>query len=97
MVWIKWIASVILFLVFALNAFLNAMNFWRGIRGAKTGSSIPLVGGISGAIALSIVPWPAANRWWWLPLFLDYGCAPLLTFIVFWMLFRKTTKKSDHG
>jgi hypothetical protein len=94
MFWIRWIVSSILFLFFAFIAFFNAVNFLRGIRGARASSSVPLVGGVLGAIALSIMPWPAANRWWWLPLLLDYGCAPLLTFIVVWILFRRITKKS---
>jgi len=97
MIWIKWIASVFLLLFFALNAFLNAMNLWRRIRTGKSSSSVPLVGGISGAIALSIIPWSAAHHWWWLPLFLDYGCAPLLTFTVCWILFRSVAKKSGRG
>jgi hypothetical protein len=97
MTWVKWTASVILLLFFALNAFLNAMNLWRKVRAKKTSSSVPLVGGISGAIALSIIPWPAAHQWWWLPLFLDYGCAPLLTLTVVWIFFRICSNKSDRG
>src|SRR5262245_30755279 len=97
MTWVKWIASVILLLFFALNAFLNAMNLWRMVRAEKASSSISLVGGISGAIALSIIPWPAARHWWWLPLFLDYGRQPLLTFTAFWMLFRSCKKRSSHS
>ena len=96
MTWFKLVIVAALFLFFAWIAFLNVVNFGQGIRGKKTGSSIPLIGGISGAIALSITPWPEANRWWWLPLLLDYGCVPLLTFTAVWILSRRVMRKPDR-
>lgn len=40
----------------------------------KHGSLTPLIGGVSGALALLLCPIPAVQRWAWLPLVLDLGC-----------------------
>jgi len=43
-------------------------------------SAIPLVGGIAGALALVVLPFPKANGYWWVPLIIDYGTAPMMAF-----------------
>ena len=65
---------------------LNGWNFVNGLRGRKTASYIPLVGGICGILGLgSIGPW--ARHWVWLPLVLDFGTIPLFAWTTFFYLF----------
>ena len=45
---------------------------------------LPLVGGISGALAVLLCPLAGTNRWAWLPAVLDVGCLPFLA----WALWR---------
>jgi hypothetical protein len=79
----SWLASGAAFLSLALFAFVAALNWrnvLRGLRGRKTNSSIPLVGGISGFIGiifLAKILGESVSRWRWLPLFLDWGKIPL--------------------
>ena len=63
--------------VFIWAATLNWTLFWKGfVRGERTPSLVPFIGGLSGSIA-----WLVAGHWYslaWLPLLLDYGALPAL-------------------
>jgi len=74
---ILWIVAVLFFALFTWLASMNASVFWNGfVRRRKSPSWIPMIGGLCGTIALTIVPVPGAKWWWWLPLILDWGSVP---------------------
>ena len=64
--------------VFAVIGLANlAIVFgWLVLR--RNGTLIPLLGGLAGACACLALPVPALHQWWFMPLILDPGSAPLL-------------------
>lgn len=66
---IGWILAVI----FLLLAGGNASIVLRGLIQGKSGSPVPLIGGVAGLCAFRLLPYPLLNRWWWTPLVLDLG------------------------
>lgn len=63
----------------------------RVFRRGESISVIPFIGGVSGALAVLILPITGIRRWFWLPLFLDWGAFALLTV----MLSRRNTKRAE--
>jgi hypothetical protein len=91
MKWIIWIAGSVLFLLFIWIASLNVMAFWRTlIRQDKTPSWIPVIGGLCGCIAILIFPVSFVRPLWWLPVLLDWGSLPGLSYTVYCYLRRST-------
>jgi hypothetical protein len=60
--------------------------FWKNyIRRERTSSWIPIVGGLCGVAAALIVPFPLAKQFWWLPLLLDWGSLPGLSYTLIYL------------
>lgn len=59
-------------------------------------SFIPLVGGILTALAFVVAPSDTLNGIWWIPLFADIACVPMLTLMVVSELWRKFMKNDNH-
>lgn len=72
------IFTVILLGVFAWAAVANVVLGVRYYVHGKRSTLVPLVGGVLGAIGCLIAPWTILRTWWWLPLLIDIGCAPML-------------------
>lgn len=76
-------------LLIAAGGYVCALN-WHQVyasrRGTSKGSWIPLIGG--GLIAIGLAVSPRTRGWWWLPLLLDWGCAPGLLHTVLFFLNR---------
>jgi hypothetical protein len=62
-------------IVLSFDNFLNAI---RQIRAIKTGSTVPILGGASLALGLSMLPNLSPKWIWCIGFFIDYGCLPLL-------------------
>ena len=45
------------------------------LKRKQSGSSIPIIGGLLGALGLAISPMKSLHAWWWAPLLVDIGCA----------------------
>jgi hypothetical protein len=81
----RYVFAAVLGLVFVV---LTSANLAMKVRSRRTGkfiSVIPLLGGLSGCLALLIVPldlW----RWCWLPLVLDPGCLILILAVPYMVL-----------
>ncbi len=72
-----------LFLLVAVGNLGIALRWY--VRG-KSGSLVPLLGGLSGIAACVILPFPALRNWWWTPLIADPGSVYLVsTIAVFFM------------
>jgi hypothetical protein len=59
--------------IMALNWLVVARRF---MTGGKSSSWIPLLGGGCGIAAILLLPLDVAHSYWWLPLLVDWGCAP---------------------
>jgi hypothetical protein len=68
---VKGIVAVIGLLFFAGCATANGSVFIKWLAQKKSGSTIPLIGGIAGCLGLLIAPWPGVRFYWWVPLILD--------------------------
>ncbi len=67
-------------LAFSLWAvILNWSIIWLGMARRRRGSLAPLVGGLVGAVAVRLSPWPQMRPWWWIPLVLDPGSLLMLS------------------
>ena len=86
-----WIKGGILTFLFFVIAAGNAQWFWQGIvKKEKTGSSVPLVGGLLGWLGLMQFPVPVIREWAWLALALDAGCL-FYVLLMLKLLFDKMT------
>ena len=91
---LAWIGVVLFGGLFLVSATFNNALLVHGFLGRKEGpSGIPLIGGIAGAIALLIAPVDGVARFWWVPLFADYGCLPSLIALGF-LLWRERRSRS---
>jgi hypothetical protein len=58
----------------------------------RRGSLLPLVGGISGALAILLWPAPGARMWFWVPLLVDLGSLPILSMTLVRLIRRHGAK-----
>ena len=92
MTYLLWTASFVLVALFIWVASMNAWVLFVDLRGdSDPPSSIPLFGGLMGAAGLWLMPVEGAAHWFWLPLVLDYGCAPVMLFTAY-RLFSRSSK-----
>lgn len=58
---------------------INWRLVWRSCFKGETGSLIPILGGVLGALVVwNVATNPAVRRLWWVPLVVDCGSIPLL-------------------
>lgn len=79
--------------IFIWLSFLNWRVFYLRITKRESPSWIPLMGGVSGSLALILFPGNALVSYWWRPLLLDYGCLPGLTHLAYWWVARSQPEK----
>lgn len=73
--WILGTLGVIVFVGFAVSNIVICVAQYRRPRGH---SLLPVVGGLLGACGVVLLPIPGIVKFFWVPLILDLGCAPLL-------------------
>jgi hypothetical protein len=75
---LRWFFATVFLLLFFLlavaNAYSVAASFWH----KRHISAVPFFGGIAGVLGFLVTPVKHVNEWWWLPLIVDYGSAPVL-------------------
>jgi hypothetical protein len=88
---LRWVLSIVFGSVFFWVGILNAGVFWKGVvLRQSTPSFIPLLAGLCGMVAVLIVPLTGVNRWWWIPLLLDWGSLPgILVSVVYYLYMSK--------
>ena len=85
-----WLLGISLITGFLFLAAINAAVVWRGlIKKEKTGSWVPLVGGLFGAVGTANIPVESLQEWWWVPLVVDPGSIPAAIYLFFWGLFSR--------
>lgn len=98
--WVQSIVSVLLSVLGVLVISGNLVILVANICDPRHRSFVSFVGGILGAIGLSIAPWPRANSFWWVPLLLDVTCIPLLALLVAALItlpFRRKRRNRNKG
>jgi hypothetical protein len=74
----------------------NLGIIFRQLRlGRKGVSLVPLVGGVSGAIAILAFPREGLGKWAWVPLVLDPGTL-FLVLTPLLLLYRRMARRADH-
>ena len=68
-----WCACIVLFGVFLLASTGNAIDTLRSLLKNEHHSIVPLIGGLAGAMAIGFAPLTYLHKWWWIPLFCDFG------------------------
>ncbi len=84
-----WIVTGVLLLLSSGISLANWTCFVRWLQGRGNSSSVPLVGGILGALGCWLAPDGALREFWWVPLVVDISCAPGLVFTLGHLLFRR--------
>lgn len=86
---LRWIISLT-FLFF--GGWITIANWVIPMR-TKGGSLIPVIGGVLVAVTFVLVPVNIIHSIWWVPLFADLGCVPLLMLTAGYWLWRAISKK----
>src|SRR5207248_11725174 len=79
------------FLVLAVG---NALSVASYLRHRRHASAIPVIGGIAGVLASILPPVEDVRSFWWIPLIVDYGSAPL--FVSFFVSRIAASVRGDH-
>lgn len=91
---ILWVISLLLIAVSIYFIFMNGMVFFNNyILKKKWVSAIPFIGGISGAIGLSLLPIYNVWRYAWIPAVIDWGFIPLLLVSLVSRCFGRSVEK----
>jgi hypothetical protein len=87
------VSLIVFLLLSALCVWVSLLNWWVVIAYVlwrrRSGSWLPFIGGLFGAGALLFGPFSELSSWWWVPLFLDWGCLPGFTFTLLWLGMKK--------
>lgn len=75
---LRWIIGALFLCIFAVLAGANVLIVIRFFLRHQRTSLIPIIGGLFGAGGLLIIPLDSVRMWWWVPLLLDVGCAPMM-------------------
>lgn len=75
---LRYIISGLLFIIFLWVAICNLWIIVRYYLKKQPGSTIPLIGGLSGVLALFVIPFNQLRSLWWIPLVIDWGSLPLV-------------------
>lgn len=90
---LQLVASVLLI---CFGTFVAVMN-WRIAIGwflwRERSSSVPLFGGLTAAYGISLFPYYEVGNYWWIPLFVDWGCIPGFVFTFAWLAYRGTRRR----
>lgn len=73
------ILSGLSILTLLASGYVICGNWWFvyvGLVKRKHESWIPLIGGALGCVGCLLSPYAVLNRYWWVPLLLDWGCVP---------------------
>ena len=83
---IKSIATVVCLFFWIGCATANASVFFRWVIEKKSGSNIPLIGGLIGCVACLISPWQFIHPYWFVPIILDTSY--LMLIIGIWRILK---------
>lgn len=85
-------------LLMLLGGFIMVMNWgvvFQWLWKRKHSSWIPFVGGGLAAVGSAVLPYSTVNGFWWLPLLVDWGCLPGVTYSIVFHLWRSFSQRSN--
>jgi hypothetical protein len=74
--------------VFLFVSGCNAGIVWGWFVHKRSGSLVPLIGGLGGLGAFLLLPFGVLNTWWWIPLVADLGTGYLMTATAIFLIRR---------
>lgn len=74
---LRWALGTVLAAVFLVVSLGNVWTVLRYLTTKKRSSTVPIIGGACGVAACFLLPVEVLKNWWWLPLLVDYGSAPV--------------------
>ncbi len=84
-----WALSIAFLSLGLLISGYNGFIFFKALFTRKEGPSwIPLLGGILTAVGMLCMPINGTAIWMWIPLFLDYGCIPGISYSLWYHFVR---------
>ena len=92
---VRYTIASIGMLLFVGCAAANGSVFIKWLLYRKTGSTIPLIGGIAGCVAFVVLPWPIIRFYWWIPFILDASYVLYIITLVH-ALIRPRNDKRDN-
>ena len=93
---LRWLALAVGGVVFLGSFATNAATVVRYLTSKRTGSMVPFLGGVAGAVGLALSPNVIPSDIWWLPLVVDPGSA-LLVVTGLVRLARRGSKKDGES
>ncbi len=78
---LRWLMGLTLAAGFLLFTGANAFLAVRRLERNGGLIAIPLIGGVAGALACFVLPYDGLEAWWWAPLIVDVGSAPMLIYV----------------
>ena len=75
---LRWVAAGLLAVISAAVTLGNFGLILRWLISKKGSSQVPVLGGLAGLLAMLVAPSAWLQAWWWAPLLVDPGTAPLL-------------------
>lgn len=95
----KLMLSTIAIALFILSGYFIVINWAVVVNNhllrRKWTSAIPLIGGVLGSIGMLAFPASGIRAYAWIPLFLDWGCLPLIVISFLCYLSRSLGKRGQ--
>lgn len=92
-----WTISSLLIALSIYLVVMNGMVFLNNYVFKKQWvSAIPIIGGISGAVGLALVPIHDIWRFAFIPLIIDWGCLPVVLVSLFLKLFGRNLQEKNR-
>lgn len=92
-----WTISSLLIALSIYLVVMNGMVFLNNyVFKKKWVSAIPIIGGISGAVGLTLVPIHDIWRFAFIPLIIDWGCLPVVLVSLFLKLFGRNLQEKNR-
>jgi len=90
----RWIIGCLFTTLSITGIIFNCIYFVQSLINKKWISLAPFIGGIFGVFGILLLPVEGINKFWWIPLFLDLGCLPVLLWTLFYHLFHHRRRLS---
>jgi hypothetical protein len=92
---VNWIGGIVFGTIFLVLAVSNGLAVASYVRHRRHVSAIPVFGGLAGLGACFLLPVEGLRSFWWLPLIVDYGSAPMI--VTFFVSRIAASVRGDHA
>ena len=92
------LSTIVGSLLLVVGCFVMTMNWAIVISSFTTkkhSSWVPIFGGALAALGAAVLPYAPLNKFWWVPLIVDWGCVPGLTLTMAYFAWRYVSPGKD--